>query len=125
MTQFRPIERNIDILLPLPACLNRPARRPADAGYVREANVTAYEAAGIEPSTAVKRDERYPRWSERFGEASAPPPEASPIERMKTNWLKILVGRVAYARRKQTVGPVFGVMKSAVGFCQILHPGSA
>ena len=123
MTQFRPIERNIDILLPLPAGLNRSERRLGDADYVREASVTACEAAGIEPSTAVNRDERHPHWSERYGEAAAPPPEASPVERMKTKRITTVVGRAAYTLRKQTVGPVFGAMKSALGFCQAPHLG--
>jgi hypothetical protein len=32
----------------------------ADAGYFSEANVTACEAAGIEPAIAIQRDEHHP-----------------------------------------------------------------
>lgn len=40
--------------------LPKPEKLTADAGYFSEANVSACEAAGIEPSIAIKRDEHPP-----------------------------------------------------------------
>jgi transposase len=97
----------------------------ADAGYFSEANVAACEAAGIAPLIAVARDEHHPHWSERFAEPAAPPPEkATAVERM-THRLKTRAGRATYALRKQTVEPVFGIIKSVLGFRQFLTRGLA
>jgi len=96
----------------------------ADTGYYSEANVAACEAAGIEPLIAVARDAHHPHWSERFAEPAAPPPEASAVERM-AHRLKTRSGRATYALRKQTVEPVFGIVKSVMGFRQFLTRGLA
>jgi transposase len=103
----------------LPEGLNCPKQLAADAGYFGKDNVEACEAAEIEPLIAVKRDSHHPHWSERFGEPPAPPPAATPVERM-VNRLKTGAGRAAYALRKQTVEPVFGIIKSVMGFRQFL-----
>ena len=39
--------------------------------------------------------------------------------------LKTRAGRATYALRKQTVWPVFGIIKSVMGFRQFLLPGLA
>jgi hypothetical protein len=106
----------------LPHGLNRPERCLADAGYFSEANVHTCEAAGIEPMIAVKRDGHHPEWSERFAEPPAPAADATPVQRM-THRLKTRSGRAAYALRKQTVEPVFGIIKSVMGFRQFLTRG--
>ena len=102
--------------------LPKPKRLAADAGYFSEANVNACEAAGIEPSIAIKRDEHHPHWSERFANPDAPPTDATPVERM-AHRLKTTTGRATYALRKQTVEPVFGIIKSVMGFRQFLTRG--
>ena len=112
----------LDTLQALPEGLNRPERLLADAGYFSKDNVEACEAAGIEPSIAVGRDSHHPHGSERFSEPPEPAPEATPLERM-VNRLKTGVGRAAYALRKQTVEPVFGIIKSAMGFRRFLTRG--
>jgi transposase len=94
----------------------------ADTGYFSAANVDACEAAGIEPLIALARDEHHPHWSERFAEPAALPSEATPIERM-AHRLKTRTGRATYALRKQTVEPVFGIIKSVMGFRQFLTRG--
>ena len=48
--------------------------------------------------------------------------EASPVERMKHR-LNTQAGRALYALRKQTVEPVFGIIKSVFGFRQFLMRG--
>ena len=112
----------LEKLQALPEGLNQPEQCLVDAGYFSEANVETCEAAGIEPLIALQRDEHHPHWSERFGEPSHPPAEATAVERM-TNRLKTRAGRAAYALRKQTVEPVFGIIKSVMGFRQFLTRG--
>ncbi len=48
--------------------------------------------------------------------------EASAVDAMK-HGLKTKAGRAAYALRKQTVEPVFGIIKSVMGFRQFLLRG--
>lgn len=91
----------------------------ADSGFFSEANVAACEAAGIEPLIALARDEHHPHCSERFAEPAPPPPQASALERM-AHRLKTTAGRATYALRKQSLEPVFGIIKSLMGFRQFL-----
>jgi transposase len=111
-------------LAALPEDLPKAQRLTADAGFFSEANVLACEAAGIEPLIAVAREDHHPHWSERFTEPAAAPPEATAIERMAQR-LKSRTGRATYALRKQTVEPVFGIIKSVMGFRQFLTRGLA
>ena len=106
----------------LPAGLNGAKRLAADAGSFSKDNVAACDAAGIEPLIAVTRDQHHPHGSERFREPPALAPAATPVERM-TNRLQTGAGRAAYALRKQTVEPVFGIIKVVMGFRQLLTRG--
>jgi transposase len=107
----------------LPEEINQAEQLLADAGYFSETNVSACEAAGIEPSIAIKRDEHHPHWLERFANPeAAPPADATPVERM-AHRLKTRTGRATYGLRKQTVEPVFGIIKSVMGFRQFLTRG--
>jgi hypothetical protein len=112
----------LEKLQALPEEINRTEQLLADAGYFSEANVTACDSAGIEPAIAIKRDEHHPHWSERFESPQAPPAEALPVERM-AHRPKTPKGRATYALRKQTVEPVFGIIKSVMGFRQFLTRG--
>jgi transposase len=112
----------VEKLQALPEGLNQPEQLLADAGYFSEANVDACEAAGIEPLIAVKRDEHHPHYAERFSEPPELPANPTPVQRM-THRLKTGAGRAAYALRKSTVEPVFGIIKSVLGFRQFLTRG--
>jgi transposase len=114
----------IEKLQALPEGLNQPEQLLADAGYFSAANVDVCEAAGIEPLMALKRDEHHPHYAERFSEPPALPANPTPVQRM-THRLKTAAGRAAYARRKSTVEPVFGIIKSVMGFRQFLTRGLA
>ena len=105
-----------------PEGLNRPETWLADTGYYSEKNVVTCVAAGLEPLIAVKRDEHHPGWRARFTEPEPMATGASPVEVMR-HTLKTLAGRAAYALRKQTVEPVFGIVKSVMGFRQFLLRG--
>ena len=105
-----------------PEGLNQPTILTADAGYFSETNVDACVEAKITPLIAVKRDEHHSAWRERFTEPCALPEGASSVDKMK-HALKTKDGRAAYALRKQTVEPVFGIIKAAMGFRQFLLRG--
>jgi transposase len=107
-----------------PEGLNRPETWLADTGYYSAKNVAVCLAAKIEPLIAVKRDEHHPDWRDRFTEPLPLADDATPVEIMKHK-LKTRTGRAAYALRKQTVEPVFGIIKSVLGFRQFLLRGLA
>ncbi|MEF8734615.1 MAG: IS1182 family transposase [Candidatus Accumulibacter meliphilus] len=87
----------------------------ADSGYCSEKNIKACEAAGIEPLIAVGRDEHHPDWRERHSEPAPLPDNATPVQAV-SHRLKTKDGRARYALRKQTIEPVFGIIKSVMGF---------
>ena len=116
------VEPMVTKVLANPEGLNRPETWLADTGYYSEKNVETCVAADIEPLIAVKRDEHHPGWRERFTEPAPLSENASPAEAMKHK-LKTRAGRAAYALRKQTVEPVFGIIKSVMGFRQFLLRG--
>jgi transposase/IS5 family transposase len=105
-----------------PEGLNQPGTLLADTGYFSQTNVAACTAARMTPLIAVKRDEHHPDWRARFTEPVALAGDASPVAVMK-HALKTRAGRAAYALRKQTVEPVFGIIKSVMGFRQFLLRG--
>jgi transposase len=94
----------------------------ADTGYFSARNVEACEKAGIDPLIAMGRQPHHPALQERF-EAPRPAPEnPTPIESM-AHRLKTSEGRKLYALRKQTPEPVFGIIKSVLGFRQFSMRG--
>ena len=104
------------------AVLGTVERLIADTGFSSEKNIRACEAAGIEPLIAVARDTHHPGWRERHTEPAVLPDNATPMQAM-AHKLKTKAGRAAYALRKQTVEPVFGIIKSVMGFRQFLLRG--
>ena len=103
---------------------NRVEHLLTDNGFFSAANVDRCAAAGIEPLLAVGRDGHHAHWEARFSE---PPPlnePASAMERMKHR-LSTTQGRKLYGLRKQTVEPVFGIIKSVQRFRQFLLRGLA
>ena len=89
----------------------------ADTGYCSEKNILACEKANITPLIAVAREDHHPHWSERHTEPPALTEGATPVQAMAHS-LKTLAGAASYALRKQTVEPVFGIIKSVMGFGQ-------
>lgn len=106
----------------LPASLGQVQALLGDCDYSSESNIAACEAAAIEPYLAVAREDHHPGWRARFAE---PPPldaDATAQQRM-AHKLKTQPVRRLYALRKQTVEPVFGIIKSVMGFRQFLLRG--
>jgi len=111
------VEPMLEKIGALPEALGEAENLLADTGYFSAANVEACEKAGIEPAIAMGRQPHHPPLNERFEKAPAAPDDPTPVEAM-AHRLKTLQGRALYALRKQTPEPVFGIIKSVLGFRQ-------
>lgn len=117
------IEPAVEQLGALPQDVARPHSLMADNGYLSEKNVEVCDKAQIEPMIALKRESHHTPWQERFDDnPPALPGGSTPMERMKHRF-KTRQGRALYALRKQTVEPVFGIIKGVLGFRQFLTRG--
>ena len=121
-TDRQQVEPMLKAIAGLPEALGRVEQLLTDNGYFSAANVEHCVTAKIEPLLAAGRDGHHPHWADRFTE---PPPLAEPasaVDRMKHR-LKTIQGRKLYGLRKQTVEPVFGIIKSVMRFRQFLLRG--
>ena len=109
-------------LTALPASLGAVETLLADNGYFSAASVTACTATGIAPLIAMGRETHHPSLAERFAEAPPPPEDPTPLEAM-AHRLQTPNGKKLYALRKQIPEPVFGIIKSVLGFRQFLLRG--
>ena len=116
------LEPMLGKLAELPGELGKVDALLADNGYYSESNVNACAAQGIEPVIAMGREAHHPSLAERFAEDPAPPEDPTPVEAMRYR-LQTKEGKKRYALRKQTPEPVFGIIKSVLGFRQFLLRG--
>ena len=87
----------------------------ANGGYANGAEVAALEASGIEVLVSTSAEGR--RRTHDFRPVKALPAAREP----KADWLKAMAEKLAlYKLRRQTVEPVFGVIKAVLGW----SPGS-
>jgi transposase len=117
--QIEPMLKKLDTL---PDELGNISTLVADTGFYSEANVNACAENEITPLIAVSREEHHLDPLDRFTE---PPPLeacATAVEAMRHR-LKTKAGRALYAKRKCTVEPVIGIIKSVLGFRQFLLRG--
>jgi hypothetical protein len=113
----------IEKLQGLPKELGRAKRILADSGYLSHSNVEQCAAAKIEPLIAMGRTRHHVSWKQRFASAPRSPPDsATPMQKMAYR-LKTRRGSKLYALRKQTPEPVFGIIKSVMGYRQCLLRG--
>ena len=117
--QLQPMLNKLAVL---PGALGNVETLLADNGYFSAANVTACAAAGIDPLIAMGRQPHHPSLAERFEDTPPPPENPTPVEAMAYR-LKTPDGRKLYALRKQVPEPVFGIIKSVLGFRQFLLRG--
>jgi transposase len=89
----------------------------ADAGFASGEAVAALQVRNIEPLVAITRTQPHRPYDFR------PPPEPKPARRLAEPWriamqakLETEDGKTRYQKRKQTVEPVFGIIKSVMGF---------
>jgi len=97
-----------------------PERATADSGYFSSDNVHHAEHLGVEPFIAVNRHRR-------DGKPGDDVPHLESYRTEERTQMRALLdserGHAAYARRKATVEPVFGQIKSARGFRQMSFRG--
>ena len=101
----------------IPAVLGRPETVLADNGYANGAEVASLEARGIAVLVSTAAEGR--RRTHDFRPAKALPA----AKEHKAEWLKAMAeklaseeGRALYKLRRQTVEPVFGIVKAVLGF---------
>jgi IS5 family transposase len=102
--------------------LGEPETLLADAGYFSVSNVEACEKAGVQPVIAMGRQPHHPPLADRFARTSEAPVNPTPVEAM-AHRLRTPEGRDLYALRKLTPEPVFGIIKSVLGFRQFSMRG--
>ena len=97
--------------------LGRPGTVLADNGYANGAEVAALEAGGIEALVATASEGRRRRHDFR------PSGAGTAVKEARAAWLREMAhkldseeGRALYRLRRQTVEPVFGVIKAVLGF---------
>jgi transposase len=106
----------------LPEALGKAETMLADNGYFSAANVTACAETGIAPLIAMGRQPHHPSLNERFADAPPAPENPTPLEAM-AHRLATPEGKKLYALRKHVPEPVFGIIKSVMGFRQFLLRG--
>ena len=91
----------------------------ADTGFASGPAVEELQMRGIEPLVAIGRTQPHRPYDFR------PPPEPKTARRITEPWriamkakLETEDGKKLYRKRKQTVEPVFGIIKSAIGFAR-------
>jgi transposase len=113
----REVQPTLEALEQLAQPLGQAEALLADNGYYSEDNVKACEGDKITPFIAAGRERHHLPLEQRWVD---PPPlaaEADAVQTMKHR-LKTREGRAIYGRRKCTVEPVFGIIKSVLGFRQ-------
>jgi transposase len=117
--EVEPALDNLDAVAPV---LGKAEALITDNGYFSADNVDACHAHQVEPYLAAGRDAHYPPLAERLSEPLPVAADASAVDRMKHR-LRTPEGREVYAKRKCTVEPTFGIIKSVLGFRQFLLRG--
>lgn len=107
----------LEKLAALPEALGKPTDLLADTGYFSAANVAACVEQRIEPLLAMKRESHHLPVFERFAPDPTAPETEDGVARM-AHRLTTQAGRALYGLRKQTVEPVFGIIKQVMGFRQ-------
>lgn len=109
------IEPALAQLGPLPDEPGKAETRLADSGYFSQTNVEACARARITPLIALGRERHHLSWKQRFAPAPPAPDNPTALQAM-IHRLTTPEGRKTYSLRKQTPEPVFGIIKSVMGF---------
>jgi transposase len=111
------VEPTLKALEPLAETLGQAEALLADNGYYSEANVNACVGKKLTPFIASAREHHHLPLEQRWADPPLLPAQADAVEAMKHR-LQTPEGRAIYGRRKCTVEPVFGIIKSVLGFRQ-------
>jgi len=112
----------LEAIAKAPECLPAADAILLDTGFFSAANVDACLAVGMDPYIAASREHHHTNPIDRFTEPPPLPEGATPVQTM-AHKLRTIAGRKIYALRKQTVEPVFGIIKSIMGFRQFSMRG--
>jgi len=109
-----------DFIDQLSDTLGTPTTLLGDAGYAGEAVVEALEQRGIEPLISISRQaEPRPYDFRPVKVTNKPPPRiTTPWRVAMLDKLRTEQAKEKYRKRKSTVEPVFGIIKSILGFTQ-------
>ena len=118
----REITPILDKVQALPEGLGQVSTLLGDTGYFSAANVKACEAQGIEPMLSMKRESHHIPVLQRFAPDAPAPETDDPVVKM-AHRLGTKEGRTLYGLRKQTVEPVFGIIKRVMGWRQMSMRG--
>lgn len=118
----REVQPTLKAIKSLPEVLGQVQSLIADNGYCSQANVQVCVDAGIEPLLAIKRESHHLSVMQRFAPDAPEPQTADPLVRM-AHQLGTQGGRALYKLRKQTVEPVFGIIKRVMGWRQMSMRG--
>lgn len=110
--QIEPVLEKLEVL---PDRLGKVTDLLADTGYYSAANVRICTQGDVQPWLAMARDHHHRSVFERFAPDTPAPVTDDPITVME-HQLTTQAGRALYALRKQTVEPVFGIIKQVMGF---------
>ena len=114
----------LENLTEFPVELGKVERLLCDAGYFSEKNVKACFELEVEPFIACVREAHNQSVLARFSEPQVVCPNVTsdPVGNMRHR-LQTKAGKALYALRKSTVEPVFGIIKSILGFQQFSFRG--
>ena len=108
----------------IPELIGKPVTVLADTGYANGDEVAELQRQGIEVLVAIPGDKH-----RRTHDLRPTPPE-KPQREIKAEWMKEMkkqlateAGKNKYRKRKQTVEPVFGIIKYGMKFRQFLLRG--
>ena len=111
----REVVPTLEQIAALPEVLGEVHTLIADNGYCSQANVVACHEAGIEPLLAMRRQGHHEPLLQRFAPDAPEPATSEPMAKM-AHRLSTQAGRALYKLRKQTVEPVFGIIKRVMGW---------
>ena len=118
----REVNPTLQQIAALPALLGQVQTLMADNGYASAANVQACDEADIDALLALKRESHHVPVLERFAPDTPAPEAMDPVQQMAYR-LGTQAGRALYRLRKQTVEPVFGIIKRVMGWRQMSMRG--
>ena len=111
------VEPTLKALEQLPETLGKVEALLSDTGYRSERNTKLCDQARITPYIAGGQEGHHPSVEQRYIQPPTFAGNADVIEAMDHR-LATIEGRAIYALRKSTVEPVFGIIKSVLGFRQ-------
>lgn len=118
----REVVPTLEQIQSLPAVLGEVQSLITDNGFFSQANVIACNDAGVQPLLALKRETHHEPVLKRFAPDAPEPKTTDPVVQM-AHRLDTQAGRALYSLRKQTVEPVFGIIKRVMGWRQMSMRG--